>query len=222
MITSPISSLVTPFCKRAREMPVELLLAAEREQCRHRDQAAVALRQAGALPDIAVDHGVGNLGEFRHGAADGFAGRRGRRCGHGWLLLGWSERQPRVSRVGMNDRLLAGGLICGSRSSAPAASARSTAPRWRRPGREVAFVARGAHLAAMRAERPAIEGDRGETTDPPGPGDRRHRRASARSIMCCSASNCGMSRPPARSSARLSGRTPRSCRCRTGSMRTSA
>ena len=38
-----------------REMPVELLLAAEREQCSHRNQAAVALRQAGALPDLAVD-----------------------------------------------------------------------------------------------------------------------------------------------------------------------
>ncbi len=68
-----------------------------------------------------------------------------------------------------------------------------------RSGVEVAFVARGAHLAAMRANGPPHRGRPRRDADPPGPGDRRYREHRRRSITCCSASNCGMSRAPARS-----------------------
>ncbi len=47
--------LAETVVERAPEMTDQLLVAAERHQGRDRDQAAVALRQAGAFPDIAVD-----------------------------------------------------------------------------------------------------------------------------------------------------------------------
>ena len=89
-------------------------------------------------------------------------------------------------------------LLCGSRSSAPAASARSTAPRWRARGRGCVCRARRAPRGDA-GERAAHRGRPRRDADPPGLGDRRYRRVSGRSITCCSASNCGMSRPPVRS-----------------------
>ena len=80
-------------------------------------------------------------------------------------------------------------------------------------GVDVTFVARGAHLAAMRENGLRIEGDRGEThiqpvhSPPISP-------ASGLLITCCCASNCGMSRAPANRSAQSSGRELRSSHCR--------
>ena len=74
-----------------------------------------------------------------------------------------------------------------------------------RPGAEVAFVARGAHLAAMRANGLRIEGDRGETLIRPAQATDDIASIGAGRLSCCSASNCGMSRPPARSSGPIVG-----------------
>ena len=77
-----------------------------------------------------------------------------------------------------------------------------------RAGADVTFVARGAHLAAIRRSGLRIEGGRGETLSI------RHAQPtipqpSARSISSCSASNFGTSRVPARRSGRSSGRPRR-------------
>ena len=68
-------------------------------------------------------------------------------------------------------------------------------------GADVTFIARGAHLAAMKKDGLKIEGGRGEThlvptraTDDPA--------ESARSISCCSASSCGTWKARANGSSR--------------------
>src|SRR3954447_3455912 len=66
-----------PIIQRAFEMADELLLAAQRDQRGDDDQAAVALRQARPLPDIAEQHGLGIVDQGRDDVADGIA-RRGR------------------------------------------------------------------------------------------------------------------------------------------------
>ena len=59
--------------ERAGEMALELFVAAHRHQRAANDEAAVTLRQMRAFPNLAIDQRVGDLGEFRHGAADVFA-----------------------------------------------------------------------------------------------------------------------------------------------------
>jgi Ketopantoate reductase PanE/ApbA len=81
-------------------------------------------------------------------------------------------------------------------------------------GSDVTFVARGARLAAIRSGL-RIKGDRCEThiqavlatADIAGTGSL---------ITCCCASNCGMTKAPARRFARSLGRKPRSSHCRMG------
>src|SRR4051794_16410651 len=72
---------------RAFEMAGELLLAAERDQGGDDDQAAVALRQARPLPDIAEQHRLGIADQVRNDIADGVARRGGLGLGHGVLRL---------------------------------------------------------------------------------------------------------------------------------------
>jgi hypothetical protein len=45
-------------------MTVQLTLAAERDQCRHCDQAAIALRQAWSFPDVPINHLLGQFDEL--------------------------------------------------------------------------------------------------------------------------------------------------------------
>src|SRR5829696_1732470 len=61
----------------AFEMADQLLLPAERDQGRDHDQAAVALRQARTLPDIAEQHLLGIVDQPRDDVADRVT-RRGR------------------------------------------------------------------------------------------------------------------------------------------------
>src|SRR4051794_41055313 len=82
---------------RAFEMAGELLLAAERDQGGDDDQAAVALRQARPLPDIAEQHRLGVVDQVRDDVADGIARRGGLRLGHLFLrvmLRRINHRQP--------------------------------------------------------------------------------------------------------------------------------
>src|SRR5207253_5352297 len=70
-------------------MPAELVGLRERHERSHGDEAAVALRQPGALPDIAEHDLVGELAQLRKNIAhssDG--GRRWRACSHANLLRG--------------------------------------------------------------------------------------------------------------------------------------
>jgi hypothetical protein len=53
-----------PIVERAAEMADKLFFAAERDQGRDRDQAAVALRQALALPDVAINDLLGEVDEL--------------------------------------------------------------------------------------------------------------------------------------------------------------
>src|SRR3954453_8263733 len=66
-----------PIIERAFEVADELLLAAERDQRGDDNQAAVALRQARPLPDIAEQHGLGVVDQGRNDIADGIARRGG-------------------------------------------------------------------------------------------------------------------------------------------------
>src|SRR3954471_12698260 len=86
-----------PVIQRAFEMADELLLAAERDQGGDNDQAAVALRQARPLPDIAEQHRLGIVDQVRHDIADGIARRGGLRLGHGFLRV-MLERINHVQR----------------------------------------------------------------------------------------------------------------------------
>src|SRR3954470_16761391 len=74
-----------PIIQRAFEVADELLLAAERDQRGDDNQAAVALRQARPLPDIAEQHRLGVVDQGRHDISDGIARRGGLRLGHGVL-----------------------------------------------------------------------------------------------------------------------------------------
>src|SRR5438067_9696832 len=75
--------------ERAPQMPAELVGLRERHERRHGDEAAVALRQPGPLPDIAEHDLVGELAQLRKNiphSSDG--GRRWRACSHANLLRG--------------------------------------------------------------------------------------------------------------------------------------
>nr|WP_283813835.1 2-dehydropantoate 2-reductase N-terminal domain-containing protein [Bradyrhizobium sp. AUGA SZCCT0169] len=68
-------------------------------------------------------------------------------------------------------------------------------------GADVTFIARGAHLAAMKRDGLKVQSPRGDIHPC------RHRRPtipprSARSISCCSASSCGTSKAPGSASSR--------------------
>ena len=69
-------------------------------------------------------------------------------------------------------------------------------------GADVTFVARGAHLQAMRDNGLRIESPRGNVTCDADPGDGRSRRLSGQSTSSCSASSCGTSKLPAPRSSR--------------------
>src|SRR5215831_4682713 len=73
--------------ERALEMADELLFAAECDQGRAGDQAAVALGESRALPDFAEQHPLAEIDQSRHDIADLLAGRRGLCLRHGFLLL---------------------------------------------------------------------------------------------------------------------------------------
>ena len=89
-----------------------------------------------------------------------------------------------------------------------------------RSGVEVAFVARGAHLAAMQANGLRIEGDRGETLIRPAWATDDIASIGAGRLCAALRQIVGCRDRRRAASALLSGRIPRSCRCRTGSMRT--
>jgi ketopantoate reductase len=75
-------------------------------------------------------------------------------------------------------------------------------------GAEVTFIARGAHLAAMKSKGLRIEAGAARRTSVPTQATD-DPEASGRSISCCSASSCGTSRARTSTSSRWSGRTPR-------------
>ena len=84
---SVISSFVTPLLIARVRCDLELLRPVGRDQRRERDQAAVALRQARALPQVAIDDIVGVVDQRRHERLDAVA-LGGRRClGHVSLPL---------------------------------------------------------------------------------------------------------------------------------------
>jgi hypothetical protein len=60
-------------------MRLELLRPVGRDQCRHRDQAAIALRESFALPQVAVNNVVGVVDQRRRKSLDAVA-FGGRRC----------------------------------------------------------------------------------------------------------------------------------------------
>ncbi len=65
-------------------------------------------------------------------------------------------------------------------------------------GADVTFIARGAHLAAMKSAGLKVLGPRGDTHLVPTQATDDPAQASARSISCCSASSCGTSKARAR------------------------
>src|SRR5205814_5868511 len=82
----------------AVEMAGQLPLAAERDQRRDDDQAAVALLQAGTLPDLAEQHLLAVIDQVGNDVADRVARRICLRLGHGflrWGLGGLSEGRHR-------------------------------------------------------------------------------------------------------------------------------
>jgi len=54
--------------ERGLQVERQLLGAAEGDQARHRDEAAVALAQGGALPHVAEQHAIRNLRQRRQRA----------------------------------------------------------------------------------------------------------------------------------------------------------
>ncbi len=88
--------------ERALEMAAELLAAIEGDEGRDRDQTAVALGEAGPLPDIAEQHLLGEIDQLRRDRADLVAaGGRGRGCGHAsFLLTGSLSRHMAAARGG--------------------------------------------------------------------------------------------------------------------------
>ena len=77
-----------------------------------------------------------------------------------------------------------------------AASAAISARGCVKGGADVTFIARGAHLAAMRERRTHIESAQSRIHAAQGQRDRRSRDASARSTWCCSPSSCGTPKAP--------------------------
>ena len=70
------------------EVKGELLGAVEGDQCGYGDEAAVALGEAGALPDVGVEDFVGEFGELGGDVADQvLGGEFGWWCWHGFLQV---------------------------------------------------------------------------------------------------------------------------------------
>src|SRR5207244_10163488 len=69
------------------EMADQLLFAAERDQGSANDQAAVALGEAGSLPNFAKQHPFAEIDQARDDVADLFASRRWLRSSHGFPPL---------------------------------------------------------------------------------------------------------------------------------------
>src|SRR6516162_4751025 len=122
--------LAQAVVERPPQMTHELAFAAERNQGRAGDQAAVALGETGPLPDLAEQHPRAELDQARNDVADLLASGRRLRLSHGFLLIrcsGWircdrSTGLPR--RASGNEPALAlFRLRRGSRSSDPRSSA---------------------------------------------------------------------------------------------------
>src|SRR4051794_34854792 len=75
----------------AVEVAGQLPLAAERDQRRDDDQAAVALLQAGTLPDLAEQHLLAVIDQVGNDVADRVARRICLRLGHGFLRWGLGD-----------------------------------------------------------------------------------------------------------------------------------
>src|SRR5438067_13402460 len=75
--------------ERAPEVAAQLVGTRERDERCHGNQAAVALRQSGALPHIAEDHLVGELTQLRKDVSDLADGGRRRRASHANLPGKW-------------------------------------------------------------------------------------------------------------------------------------
>ena len=75
--------------ERALEMALELLGAVERNQCRARDEAAVALGESRPLPHVAEQYFFRQVDELGYGSAHLVAGGRwrGRFGGHEHFFL---------------------------------------------------------------------------------------------------------------------------------------
>src|SRR5215831_10522724 len=89
--------------ERSLQMADQLLFAAEGDQCRTGDQAAVTLRQTRPFPDFAEQHPFAEVDQPRDDIADLLAGRRRLRLRHGFLLCDEAyHREPStgVSRAG--------------------------------------------------------------------------------------------------------------------------
>ena len=63
--TDLIASIVAFFSVRAADVPGQLVVSVERREHGDRDEAAVALGEAGPLPDVAEEPLVGRLAELR-------------------------------------------------------------------------------------------------------------------------------------------------------------
>jgi hypothetical protein len=80
VIISISSSCVTPFSIARGKVKAHLLGLAGRDQRRAGDEAAIALRELRALPDVAEQHVVGQLGELGRELTDGGLGDLGHRA----------------------------------------------------------------------------------------------------------------------------------------------
>src|SRR5215472_517329 len=82
--------------ERPPQMTDELPFAAERDQGRAGDQAAVAFGKTGAFPDLAEQDPRAEIDQAGNDVADLLASRRGLRLSHGFLLFrssGWMRRE---------------------------------------------------------------------------------------------------------------------------------
>src|ERR1700758_1064126 len=83
--------------ERPLQMADQLLFAAERDQGSANDQAAVALGEAGPLPNFAKQHPFAEIDQARDDVADLFASRRWLRSSHGFLLFSVLGLLPAVT-----------------------------------------------------------------------------------------------------------------------------
>jgi len=74
-----------------------------------------------------------------------------------------------------------------------------------RAGADVSFIARGAHLAAMKAQGLQVRSDPRRHPSGADPRNRTPPPRSAKSISCCFASSCGTSKAPGSTSKPLIG-----------------
>jgi hypothetical protein len=92
-MSSTSSSWVTPLSRASWEMEGELLGAVESDQGGDGDEAAVALGEAGALPDVGVEDLVSEFGDFGGDVADKVLG------GEFWWLRWHGLLQGCVARL---------------------------------------------------------------------------------------------------------------------------